>query len=340
MTDRLPPSQPPFPVSRPRRLRRADWVRRLVAEQQLGVDDLIWPIFVHGEAGNAAIPSMPGVDRLSIDAVVTAAKEAERLGIPAIALFPATDPKLKTAGGDEALNPENLVCRAVRAVKQATANLGVLCDVALDPYTDHGHDGLLRSGEILNDETVAVLTEQALVQARAGCDIIAPSDMMDGRIGAIRAALDREGFQHVQIMAYAAKYASAFYGPFRDAVGSSVNLGLGDKRTYQMNPANGDEALREVALDIAEGADMVMVKPGMPYLDICWRVKQAFGLPTFAYQVSGEYAMLAGAAERGWLNRTKVAWESLLGFKRAGCDGVLTYFARDIARMIAENKQP
>lgn len=283
---------------------------------------------------------MPGVDRLSIEAVVGAAREAESLGIPAIALFPATDPKLKNPSGDEALNPENLVCRAVRAVKQATSNLGILCDVALDPYTDHGHDGLLRNGEILNDETVAILTEQALVQARAGCDIIAPSDMMDGRVGAIRTALDREGFQHVQVMAYAAKYASAFYGPFRDAVGSAANLGLGDKRTYQMNPANGDEALREVALDIAEGADMVMVKPGMPYLDICWRVKQTFGLPTFAYQVSGEYAMLAGAAERGWLDRTKVAWESLLGFKRAGCDGVLTYFARDIARMIAENKCP
>lgn len=340
MTDRLPPSQPPHPISRPRRLRRADWVRRLVAERQFGVDDLIWPVFVHGESGTAAIPSMPGVDRLSIEAVVGAAREAESLGIPAIALFPATDPKLKNPNGDEALNPENLICRAVRAVKQATSNLGILCDVALDPYTDHGHDGLLRNGEILNDETVAILTEQALVQARAGSDIIAPSDMMDGRVGAIRTALDREGFQHVQVMAYAAKYASAFYGPFRDAVGSAANLGLGDKRTYQMNPANGDEALREVALDIAEGADMVMVKPGMPYLDICWRVKQTFGLPTFAYQVSGEYAMLAGAAERGWLDRTKVAWESLLGFKRAGCDGVLTYFARDIARMIAENKGP
>lgn len=340
MTESYLPPLPAFPVSRPRRLRRADWVRRLVAEQNLGVDDLIWPIFVHDQNKSAPIPSMPGVERLSIDAAVAAAKEAEQLGIPAIALFPATDPALKTDTGREGTNPDNLVCRTVRAVKAATRNLGILCDVALDPYTSHGHDGLLKDGEILNDETIAVLVEQSLVQARAGCDIIAPSDMMDGRIGAIRSALDKEGFRHVQIMAYAAKYASAFYGPFRDAVGSAVNLGLGDKRTYQMNPANGDEALREVALDIAEGADMVMVKPGMPYLDICWRVKQAFKLPTFAYQVSGEYAMLAGAAERGWLDRTKVAWESLLSFKRAGCDGVLTYFARDVARMIAEGKRP
>lgn len=340
MTESYLPPLPSFPTSRPRRLRRADWVRRLVAEQHLGVDDLIWPIFIHDQPKNAPILSMPGVERLGIDAAVAAAKEAEQLGIPAIAIFPATDPELKTDTGREATNPENLVCRAVRAIKAATTNVGILCDVALDPYTSHGHDGLLKDGQIINDETVAVLVEQALVQAKAGCDIIAPSDMMDGRVGAIRRALDKEGFQHVQIMAYAAKYASAFYGPFRDAVGSAVNLGLGDKRTYQMNPANSDEALREVALDIAEGADMVMVKPGMPYLDICWRVKQAFRLPTFAYQVSGEYAMLAGAAERGWLDRTKVAWESLLSFKRAGCDGVLTYFARDIARMIAEGKRP
>lgn len=312
----------------------------MVAEQHLGVDDLIWPIFIHQNDKDVPIPSMPGVERMGIASAVAAAREAEQLGIPAIALFPATDPRLKTDDGQESTNPENLVCRTVRAIKAATSNLGVLCDVALDPYTSHGHDGLLREGEILNDETIAVLVEQALVQARAGCDIIAPSDMMDGRVGAIRQALDREQFQHVQIMAYAAKYASAFYGPFRDAVGSAVNLGAGDKRTYQMNPANGDEALREVALDIAEGADMVMVKPGMPYLDICWRVKQTFRLPTFAYQVSGEYAMLAGAAERGWLDRTKVAWESMLAFKRAGCDGILTYFARDIARMLAEGKRP
>lgn len=340
MTDKASLPLPRFPLARPRRLRRADWTRRLVAENSLGVNDLIWPIFVHDAAANAPIPSMPGVERLSIDAAVAAAREAEQLGIPAIALFPATDPKLKTDDGREALNPDNVVCRTVRAVKAATKNLGILCDVALDPYTSHGHDGLLKDGEILNDQTVEMLVQQAIVQVKAGCDITAPSDMMDGRIGAIRQAFEREGFRHAQIMAYAAKYASAFYGPFRDAVGSSVNLGLGDKRTYQMNPANGDEALREVALDIAEGADMVMVKPGMPYLDICWRVKSTFGIPTYAYQVSGEYSMLAGAVERGWLDRAKVAWESLLSFKRAGCDGVLTYFARDIARMIAEGKQP
>lgn len=339
MSNHPSPPLPAFPVSRPRRLRRADWTRRLVAENMLGIDDLIWPIFVHDAPADAPIPSMPGVQRLSIESAVTAAREAEALGIPAVALFPATDPKLKTDDGREGLNPDNVVCRSVRAIKAATSNLGVLCDVALDPYTSHGHDGLLHNGEILNDQTVELLVQQALVQTRAGCDIIAPSDMMDGRIGAIRTAFEREGIRHVQLMAYAAKYASAFYGPFRDAVGSSVNLGLGDKRTYQMNPANGDEALREVALDVAEGADMVMVKPGMPYLDICWRVKQAFRLPTFAYQVSGEYAMLAGAAERGWLDRTKVAFESLLAFKRAGCDGVLTYFALDVARMIADGKR-
>jgi len=338
MTDKAVPPLPRFPMARPRRLRRADWTRRLVAENSLSVNDLIWPIFVHDGVSNLPIPSMPGVERMSVDAAVAAAREAEQLGIPAIALFPATDPELKTDDGREALNPDNVVCRTVRAVKAATKNLGILCDVALDPYTSHGHDGLLKDGEILNDETVEMLVQQALVQVKAGCDITAPSDMMDGRIGAIRQAFEREGFRHAQIMAYAAKYASAFYGPFRDAVGSSVNLGLGDKRTYQMNPANGDEALREVALDIAEGADMVMVKPGMPYLDICWRVKSTFGLPTYAYQVSGEYSMLAGAAERGWLDRAKVAQESLMSFKRAGCDGVLTYFARDIARMIAEGK--
>ncbi|WP_370155615.1 porphobilinogen synthase [Ferrovibrio sp.] len=340
MTESHLPPLPAVPALRPRRLRDRDWTRRLVAENRLGIDDLIWPIFVHDRATNAAIPSMPGVERLSVKAAVAAAQAAEQAGIPAIALFPATDPARKTDDGREATNPDNLVCQTVRAIKAATTNIGILCDVALDPYTSHGHDGLLHNGEILNDESVAVLVQQALVQARAGCDIIAPSDMMDGRVGAIRTALEAEGFQHVKIMAYAAKYASAFYGPFRDAVGSAANLAGGDKRTYQMNPANGDEALREVALDIAEGADMVMVKPGMPYLDICWRVKQAFGLPTFAYQVSGEYAMLAGAAERGWLDRSRVAWESLLAFKRAGCDGVLTYFAMDIARMIAEGRQP
>jgi len=340
MTESHLPPLPSVPTLRPRRLRDRDWTRRLVAENRLGVDDLIWPIFVHDGNANAPIPSMPGVQRLSVGAAVAAAREAEQAGIPAIALFPATDPGLKTADGREAINSDNLICRTVRAIKADTGNLGILCDVALDPYTSHGHDGLLQGDEILNDESVAVLVEQALVQARAGCDIIAPSDMMDGRVGAIRKALEAEGFRHVKIMSYAAKYASAFYGPFRDAVGSATNLGGGDKRTYQMNPGNGDEALREVALDIAEGADMVMVKPGMPYLDICWRVKQAFRLPTFAYQVSGEYAMLAGAAERGWLDRSRVAWESLLAFKRAGCDGVLTYFALDIARMIAEGRQP
>lgn len=332
--DRLPPILPAFPAARPRRLRRADWSRRLVAEKALSVDDLIWPIFVHDGNKPVPVPSMPGVERLSVEGAAQAAREAEALGIPCIALFPATDPQVKDEDGSEALNPENLICRSVRAIKAATQNIGVLCDVALDPYTSHGHDGLIRNDEIVNDASVAVLVQQALNQARAGCDIVAPSDMMDGRVGAIRSALDAEDFEHVQIMAYAAKYASAFYGPFRDAVGSSANLGRGDKRTYQMNPANGDEALREVALDIAEGADMVMVKPGMPYLDICWRVKQAFGLPTYAYQVSGEYAMLAGAAARGWLDGERVAWESLLAFKRAGCDGILTYFARDIARRI------
>ena len=277
---------------------------------------------------------MPGVERLSIDLVVEAVTEAAELGIPVVALFPATDPTLKDPDGKEALNPENLVCRAVRAIKQSVPDIGIMCDVALDPYTSHGQDGLVRDGYVVNDESVDVLSRQAVVQADAGCDIIAPSDMMDGRIGAIRQALDLSNHVDVQIMAYAAKYASAFYGPFRDAVGSSSNLGGGDKRTYQMNPANGDEAIREVALDITEGADMVMVKPGMPYLDIVMRVKQAFGVPTFAYQVSGEYAMLTAAAERGWLDREKVMLESLLAFKRAGADGVLTYFALEVARRL------
>jgi porphobilinogen synthase len=318
-----------------RRNRRTAWSRRLVAENRLTVVDLIWPIFVHdGAAKRTPIPSMPGVDRLSVDLVTVAAAEAAELGIPAIAIFPATDPAKKSPDGDEAFNPENLVCKSVRAVKKACPELGVICDVALDPYTTHGHDGLLREGYIVNDETVEALCKQALNQANAGCDVIAPSDMMDGRVGAIRKALDAQGFQHVQILAYAAKYASAFYGPFRDAVGSAPNLAGGDKKTYQMDPANGDEALREVALDIAEGADMVMVKPGMPYLDIVHRVKEAFGLPTFVYQVSGEYAMLSAAAERGWLDRDRVMLESLLAFKRAGADGVLTYFAVDVAKRL------
>jgi porphobilinogen synthase len=276
---------------------------------------------------------MPGVERLSIDVAVARAKEAHGLGIPMIALFPNTDPKLRNDQGSEALNENNLVCRAVRAIKKEVPDIGLMCDVALDPYTSHGHDGLMSGGRILNDETVAVLAQQAVVQARAGCDVIAPSDMMDGRIGAIRAALDMAGYQHVAIMAYAAKYASAFYGPFREAVGSGALLS-GDKKTYQMDAANSDEALREVALDIAEGADMVMVKPGMPYLDIVSRVKREFGLPTFAYQVSGEYAMLMAAIERGWLDRGKAIAESLLAFKRAGASGILTYFAVEMARKL------
>ncbi len=332
---RVPQNPGEFPTTRMRRNRRTAWSRRLVAENRLSVDDLIWPVFVHdGKAKRAAIPSMPGVERLSIDLLAQAAGEACELGIPAIAIFPATDPAKKTPDGDEALNAENLVCRGVRAIKEACPEIGVMCDVALDPYTTHGHDGLLREGQIVNDETVAVLCKQAVNQAQAGCDIIAPSDMMDGRVGAIRRALDEAGFDRVQILAYAAKYASAFYGPFRDAVGSATNLAGGDKKTYQMDPANGDEALREVALDIAEGADMVMVKPGMPYLDIVRRVKEAFGLPTFAYQVSGEYAMLCAAAEKGWLDRERVMLESLLAFKRAGADGVLTYFALDAAKRL------
>lgn len=278
---------------------------------------------------------MPGVERLSIDLAVEAIGEAASLGIPAVALFPATAAEKKTPECEEAINAENLVCRAVRANKAAHGDaIGVICDVALDPYSSHGQDGLVRDGYVVNDETVDMLCKQAVVQAEAGCDIIAPSDMMDGRVGSIRKALDEAGFSSVQIMAYAAKYASAFYGPFRDAVGSSANLGSGDKRTYQMDPANGDEALREVALDIAEGADSVMVKPGMPYLDIVRRVKQMFGVPTFAYQVSGEYAMLSAAAERGWLDREKVMLESLVAFKRAGADGILTYFAKEAARSL------
>ena len=277
---------------------------------------------------------MPGVERLSIDLLVEAVAEAAELKVPAVAVFPVTDPAKKTPEAEEALNPENLVCRSVRAIKQAKLDVGVICDVALDPYTSHGQDGLVRDGYVVNDETLDVLCKQAVVQAQAGCDVIAPSDMMDGRIGAIRRALDEAGFEGVQIMSYAAKYASAFYGPFRDAVGSSSSLGSGDKRTYQMNPSNGDEALREVALDIAEGADMVMVKPGMPYLDIVYRVKEAFGLPTYVFQVSGEYAMLAGAAERGWMDGEKVMLESLLAFKRAGADGILTYFAIEAAKRL------
>ncbi len=325
-----------YPQTRLRRVRRHDWSRRLVREHALSVDDLIWPLFIReGRGEREAVASMPGVERLSIDLIVEAVGEAVALEIPAVALFPATEAKLKTPQCEEAVNPENLVCRAVRAVKAAHGDrIGVICDVALDPYSSHGQDGLVRDGYVVNDETVAMLGRQAVVQARAGCDMIAPSDMMDGRIGAVRRALDEGGFVDVQVMAYAAKYASAFYGPFRDAVGSAQNLGGGDKRTYQMDPANGDEALREVALDLAEGADSVMVKPGMPYLDVLRRVKDAFGAPTFAYQVSGEYAMICAAAQNGWLDRDRAMLESLLAFKRAGADGVLTYFAREAAKLL------
>jgi porphobilinogen synthase len=327
--------QPRFPNTRMRRLRRNDWSRRLVAENVLSTADLIWPIFlIDGANKREPVASMPGVDRVSIDLVPAVAEQAAKLGIPVLALFPYTDPARKTEDGREALNPENLVCRATRAVKGTGLDIGVLCDVALDPFTTHGHDGLIKDGVILNDETVEVLVAQALNQVQAGCDIIAPSDMMDGRVGAIRSALEREGHKDTLIMAYAAKYASAFYGPFRDAVGSAKAL-KGDKRTYQMDPANGDEALREVALDIAEGADMVMVKPGMPYLDIVRRVKETFGLPTFAYQVSGEYSMIMAAAERGWMDGDRAILESLTAFKRAGADGLLTYFAPRAAKLIA-----
>jgi porphobilinogen synthase len=335
MTSRFPALPGSFPSTRLRRTRRHPWVRRLVAERELSVNDLIWPLFVHDfPSAEEPVPSMPGVFRYSLEKLVEVAGEAFELGIPAVALFPATPPDKKSLEAEEAFNPENLVCRAVRGLKSALPDLGVICDVALDPYSSHGQDGLVRDGYVVNDETLEALEKQALVQAEAGCDILAPSDMMDGRIGAIRRALDTAGFQDVLLLSYAAKYASAFYGPFRDAVGSAANLASGDKKTYQMNPANSDEALRETALDIAEGADMVMVKPGMPYLDIVWRVKQTFGLPTYAYQVSGEYAMLAAAAEKGWLDRSSTMLESLLAFKRAGADGVLTYFALEAARML------
>ena len=325
-----------FPATRMRWLRRTDWSRRLVAESAPTAADLIWPVFIcDGANKREPIAAMPGVDRISVDLVPAAAEEAHRLGIPVLALFPYTDPAKKTDDGREALNPDNLVCRATRAVRASKVDIGVLCDVALDPYTSHGHDGLLKDGAILNDESVEVLVAQALNQVQAGCDIIAPSDMMDGRIGAIRSALESGGHKDTLIMAYAAKYASAFYGPFRDAIGSAKAL-KGDKRTYQMDPANTDEALREVALDIAEGADMVMVKPGMPYLDIVRRVKDTFGMPTFAYQVSGEYSMIMAAAERGWIDADRAIVESLTAFKRAGADGVLSYFAPRAARLLAQ----
>jgi porphobilinogen synthase len=333
-TKTAPPAGSGFPATRMRRNRRADWSRRLVRETSLTTDDLIWPIFViEGARARAPVAAMPGVDRLSIDLAVKAAEEAATLGLPAIALFPNTDPSLRDEEASEALNPANLVCRAARAIKQAVPEIGIVADVALDPYTSHGHDGLLVDGEIDNDRTLEMLVHQALIQAEAGCDILAPSDMMDGRIGAIRTALEANGFTRTQLLAYAAKYASAFYGPFRDAVGSAGML-KGDKLTYQMDPANGDEALREVALDIAEGADMVMVKPGLAYLDIVWRVKEAFKVPTFVYQTSGEYAMLMAAAERGWLDRERVVMESLLACKRAGADAMFSYFALDVAKRL------
>ncbi len=319
---------------RPRRNRRSDWARRLTRETVLTTDDLIWPLFVvEGKGVREPVASMPGVVRYSVDEAVTAVAGAAKLGIPAIALFPYTNPSLRDERGSEAINPDNLVCQACRAVKDTVPDIGIVTDVALDPYTSHGHDGLIEDGRILNDATVEVLVEQALTQARAGCDVIAPSDMMDGRVGAIRAALEAEGMVDTQIMAYTAKYASAFYGPFRDAVGSSGTLS-GDKRTYQMDYGNSDEALREAELDIAEGADMIMVKPGMPYLDIVRRLKDTFAMPTYAYQVSGEYAMLCAAFERGWLDRDKCVMEALTGFKRAGADGVLTYFALEAARKL------
>jgi porphobilinogen synthase len=314
-------------TTRMRRNRKSEWARRMVRENVLTTDDLIWPLFVvAGKNARAPVASMPGVERLSVDQAVREAARAAELDIPCIALFPYTDPNLRDESGSEALNPDNLVCQAIRAIKKEVPGLGILCDVALDPYTSHGHDGLMHGEVIANDETVEVLVLQALIEAEAGCDIIAPSDMMDGRVGAVRTALDEAGYADVQIMAYAAKYASAFYGPFRDAIGSSKTL-TGDKRTYQMDPGNSDEALREVELDIAEGADMVMVKPGLPYLDIVRRVKDAFGMPTFAYQVSGEYSMIMAAVQNGWLDHDRAMLESLMAFKRAGADGVLTYFA-------------
>ncbi len=332
-----------YPTTRMRRVRQTDWSRRLVTENHLAPSDFIWPVFVQpGTNQRNEISSMPGVFRMSIDVLETAVAEARDLGIPAIAIFPETDPAKKTDGAEEAINPDNLVCQTVGQLKSAVPDIGIICDVALDPYTSHGQDGLVRDGVVVNDESVQMLCEQALVQARAGCDVIAPSDMMDGRIGEIRMALDQEGFENVMIMSYAAKYCSAFYGPFRDAIGSKSNLskgnvGGGGKHSYQMNPANTNEAIREVELDINEGADMVMVKPGMPYLDIVQRVKSTFGVPTFAYQVSGEYAMMMAAVQNGWLDRDAVMMESLMGFKRAGCDGVLTYFAVEAAKLLRQS---
>ncbi|AXV75848.1 MULTISPECIES: porphobilinogen synthase [Ralstonia solanacearum species complex] len=325
-----------FPDHRPRRMRRDDFSRRMMRESRLSADDLIYPVFIlEGTNVRQAVPSMPGVERVSVDVLLGVAEQCVQLGIPVLALFPVIEPNLKTPDGVEATNTNGLIPRAVKALKARFPELGILTDVALDPYTSHGQDGVLDdTGYVLNEETVEILTRQALVQAEAGVDIVAPSDMMDGRIGAIRLALENHDHIYTRIMAYAAKYASAFYGPFRDAVGSAASLGKGNKMTYQMDPANSDEALREVALDIAEGADMVMVKPGMPYLDIVRRVKDEFRFPTYVYQVSGEYAMLKAAAQNGWLDHDKVVLESLLAFKRAGANGILTYFALDAARLL------
>lgn len=323
-----------FPGTRLRRNRSQDWSRRLIAENRLSVNDLIWTLFVvDGDNKREAVSSMPGVDRLSVDLLVEEVGKAKELGIPAIALFPYIEEGLKTPDGREAVNPDNLVCRAVSAVKAAHPEIGIICDVALDPFNSDGHDGIVKDGVILNDETVEILCQQSIVQAQAGCDVIAPSDMMDGRVAAIRKALDEAGLQQTQIMSYAAKYASAFYGPFRDAVGSGSLL-KGDKKTYQMDPSNSDEALREVALDLDEGADMVMVKPGLPYLDIVHRVKETFGVPTYVYNISGEYAMLKAAVANGWLDNDKAVMEVLMAFKRAGADGILCYTAVEAAKLL------
>jgi len=323
-----------FPTTRMRRNRYDAWTRRLVAENALSVDDLIWPVFIiEGRGTTTDVASMPGVQRVTLDRLARHVEPALQYGIPAVALFPATPPEKKDAEGTEATNPENLMCEAARLLKREFPELGLVGDVALDPYTDHGHDGVIRNGYVANDDSLRVLTRQAVNQAEAGIDVIAPSDMMDGRVGAIRGALDEAGLIHTRIMSYAAKYASAFYGPFRDAVGSGGAL-KGDKKTYQMDPANADEALREVALDIPEGADMVMVKPGLPYLDIVRRVKDRFGVPTFAYQVSGEYAMVMAAVQNGWLEHHRAMMETLMAFKRAGCNGVLTYFAPEVAKIL------
>lgn len=325
-----------FPHSRLRRLRRWPWLRELMQEHHLTASDLIWPLFISAGQEREPIPSLPGVWRWPLADVADQAQQAADLGIPVVALFPATPAGKKSPQAEEALNPDNLINQATRLIKSRCPQIGVLCDVALDPYSSHGHDGLLRDGYVINDETVDVLCRQAIVQAEAGCDIVAPSDMMDGRVGRIRAALDQAGFEGVSIMAYSAKYASAFYGPFREAVGSATNLAGGDKKTYQMNPANREEAIREAELDIREGADMIMVKPGMPYLDIVSTLKNRFQFPTFVYQVSGEYAMLKAAAANGWLNEEAVMLESLLAFKRAGADGILTYFAPAVAKLLNE----